>query len=98
MAGPQRDQRDRQRQLQGQRQEADQGRSGHQEARRCPLQVNIDIVDSYSVLMMTTLPTMIAMIHKCGYGTESNYSSYPIRCIDMVPSYHPVVFQVPCKG
>ena len=42
VAGPQRDQRDRQRQLQGQRQEADQGRSGHQEARRCPLQVNID--------------------------------------------------------
>ena len=28
---------------------------------------------------MTTLPTMIAMIHKCGYGTESNYSNYPIH-------------------
>ena len=39
VAGPQRDQRDRQRQLQGQRQEADQGRSGHQEARGSPLQV-----------------------------------------------------------
>ena len=51
-----------------------------------------------SVVMMTTLPTMSAMIHKCGYGTESNYSSYPIRCIVMVPSFHPVVFQVPCEG
>ena len=39
VAGPQRDQRDRQRQLQGQREEADQGRSGHQEARGSPLQV-----------------------------------------------------------
>ena len=51
---------------------------------------------SYSVVMMTTLPTMIAMIHKCGYGTESNYSSFPYFV--MVPSFHPVVFQVPCEG
>ena len=52
---------------------------------------------SVAVAMMTTLPTMIAMIHKCGYGTESNYSFYPIR-YKKVPSFHPVVFQVPCEG
>ena len=39
VVGPQRDQRDCQRQLPGQREEADQGWSGHQEARGSPLQV-----------------------------------------------------------
>ena len=38
----------------------------------------LSIIIRYLVVMMTTLPTMIAMIHKCGYGTESNYSKYPI--------------------
>ena len=34
-------------------------------------------VISYSVVMMTTLPTMIAMIHKCGYGTDSQLFQLP---------------------